>query len=129
MRQPEQQHYAGGCHCSRVRFEFTAPSELEVLRCNCSICQRIDYLHLVVPHSCFTLLTDPAVLTEYRFNTGAARHLFCSQCGIKAYYQPRSHPACWSVNARCVDGLDPARLKITDFDGRHWSAAQAELTQ
>lgn len=98
------------------------------MRCNCSMCSRTDYLHWFVPHADFTLLTDPAALTEYRFNTGAARHLFCRRCGIKAYYQPRSHPDCWSVNARCVDGLELDSLSIETFDGRNWRAAHAALT-
>lgn len=127
MQQLHKQLYSGGCHCGGVRFEFYAPSKLEVLRCNCSICNRIDYLHLLAPHTDFTLLTDPAVLSEYRFNTGTACHLFCSRCGIKSYYQPRSHPDCWSVNARCVDNLALTDLSITGFDGQHWSAAQAGL--
>jgi len=51
----------------------------------------------------FTLLTPVDALTDYRFGSGAAAHLFCKVCGIKSYYQPRSHPDCYSVNLRCVD--------------------------
>eukprot|EP00958_Prasinococcus_capsulatus_P019095 scaffold2306_cov282-Prasinococcus_capsulatus_cf.AAC.1 len=32
-------------------------------------------------------------LTEYRFGTHRARHLFCSTCGICSFYVPRCAPA------------------------------------
>lgn len=41
--------HTGGCHCGRVRFEVQAPAKLDVLECNCSICSKAGYLHLVVP--------------------------------------------------------------------------------
>ena len=92
--------HTGGCHCGRVRFEVTAPRRLEVKDCDCSICSKCGYLHLIVPRSSFKLLSGSEVLTTYEFNTGTAKHLFCSVCGIKAFYIPRSHPDGYSVNAR-----------------------------
>ena len=62
--------HSGGCHCGRVRFEVQAPAEIEVLDCNCSICTKTGYLHLIVPAAQFRLLTDAAALTNYQFNTG-----------------------------------------------------------
>lgn len=121
------QQYTGGCHCGDVRYQFESSSIQKVLRCNCSLCSSNDYLHWFVPHEKFTLLTDPSALTEYRFNTGQARHLFCARCGVKSYYQPRSHPESWSVNARCVDGLGLGELQISLFDGQNWSAARTQL--
>ena len=114
----------GGCHCRAVRFvaKFTPP--LELLDCNCSICDKTGFLHLIVPHADFTLLSGTESLTSYRFGTGTAEHLFCRICGIKSFYQPRSHPACWSVNFRCLDpghGLEPV---IRGVDGRGWGAAR-----
>jgi hypothetical protein len=39
---------------------------------------------------------------------------------------PRSDPDKIDVNARCLDGIDPAVLQPTKFfDGRNWEAAQA----
>lgn len=61
------------------------------------------FLHLIVPASRFRLLSGGDDLSDYRFNTRAARHLFCRHCGIKSFYVPRSHPAGYSVNARCLD--------------------------
>ena len=119
--------YRGGCHCGRVRFEVEAPPRLEVLDCNCSMCSKTAYLHLIVAKAQFRLVMGADTLTDYRFNTGAARHLFCSVCGIKSYYVPRSHPDGYSVNARCLDDIALLELVVTPFDGRHWERAAAAL--
>jgi hypothetical protein len=112
----------GGCHCGQVRFEVTAPTQLRVSECNCSICAKSGYLHLIVPKTRFKLLSGEAHLTNYRFNTRTAQHLFCSVCGVKAFYIPRSHPNGYSVNARCLDEVAIEDLTIVPFDGRHWEA-------
>lgn len=121
------QLYRGGCHCGALRFSFRGPEQLAVIECNCSICSMSGYLHVTVPHAAFELLTALDARAEYTFGTGAARHWFCHHCGIKSYYQPRSHPDCYSVNLRCIEG-GSARLGLLErFDGRHWEAAAARL--
>jgi hypothetical protein len=117
----------GGCHCGAVRFEAEVPHAVEVLDCNCSICARTGFRHVIVPHSDFTLVTGQEALASYRFGTGAADHLFCRTCGVKSFYQPRSHPEALSVNLNALD--DAAGLEITarPFDGRNWEAARATL--
>ena len=111
---------AGGCHCGQVRFEVSAPAQLRVSDCNCSICTKSGYLHLIVSKPDFKLLAGADALTNYQFNTGTARHLFCSICGVKSFYVPRSHPQGYSVNARCLDDVEIADLTIEPFDGRNW---------
>ena len=117
----------GGCHCGAVRFEIDVPPQVEVLDCNCSMCAKTGFLHLIVPAADFRLTSDPKALSEYRFNTGTARHLFCATCGIKSFYVPRSHPDSYSVNLRALD--DPAAIEttITPYDGRNWEAAREAL--
>src|SRR5687768_4892072 len=95
--------HRGGCHCGQVRFELEAPAQLEVLECNCSLCQKLGYLHLLIPKSQFKLISGGELLTKYQFNTHTATHLFCKVCGVKSFYVPRSHPDDYSVNARCLD--------------------------
>jgi hypothetical protein len=112
--------HSGGCHCGKVRFEAVAPSRLTVLECNCSICAKSGYLHLIVPKSRFRLLQGEHFLTTYAFNTGVAKHLFCSVCGIKSFYVPRSHPDGYSVNARCLDMGTVEAMTIELFNGREW---------
>jgi hypothetical protein len=112
--------HKGGCHCGRVRFEVDAPAELVIDDCNCSMCSKTGFLHLIVTKDRFRLTQGQDVLTNYTFNTGTARHLFCSTCGIKSFYVPRSHPDGFSVNARCLDPGTVAGMKIHSVDGRNW---------
>lgn len=119
--------HRGGCHCGRVRFDIDAPATLDVLDCNCSMCRMTGFLHLIVPASRFLLIAGADDLTEYRFNTGTARHLFCRHCGVKAFYVPRSHPDGWSVNARCLDPGTVERVNITPFDDNNREAATAAI--
>ncbi len=117
----------GGCHCGAVRFEAALPDAVEAQSCNCSICERTGFVHIIVPKSRFRLLEGQAALTSYRFNTGAADHLFCLVCGIKSFYRPRSNPDGWSVNGRCLDEADSLDIRIEPFDGRNWEAHAADL--
>jgi hypothetical protein len=112
--------HSGGCHCGGVRFEVVAPARLAVTECDCSICAKSAYLHLIVPRNRFRLLTGADVLTTYEFNTGTAKHLFCSVCGIKAFYVPRSHPDGYSVNARCLEDGTVEGLSVVPSDGKNW---------
>src|SRR5947199_6755780 len=118
--------HCGGCHCGRVRFEVVAPARLQVSDCDCSICTKSGYLHLVVPKSRFKLLSGSEILTTYQFNTQTAKHLFCSVCGIKAFYVPRSHPDGYSVNARCLDEGSVKGMKVRKFNGADWEKAARE---
>ncbi|MEZ4382294.1 MAG: GFA family protein [Nannocystaceae bacterium] len=117
--------HAGACHCGAVRFEVEAPAEVEVLTCNCSICARTGYLHLIVDRDRLHLLQGAEVLADYRFGTGTARHHFCRICGVKPFYVPRSKPDGYSVNLRCVDRRGLRRVDVVAFDGRDWEAAFA----
>jgi len=120
--------HCGGCHCGRVRFEADGPTHLQVLDCNCSICNMAGFLHWIVPLSRFRLLCGSDVLLTYTFGTGAAQHLFCGVCGIKAFYVPRSNPDGMDINVRCLDD-DPRRaLSVEPFDGRDWERSGATLT-
>ncbi len=119
---------AGGCHCGAVRFEIDVPPTVNVLDCNCSICSKTGFLHLIVAAGDFRLLTDPVALTTYSFGTHTAQHLFCTRCGIKSFYRPRSHPEGWSVNLRALDNASALTATITPYDGRGgWEAARSGL--
>lgn len=115
--------HRGGCHCRRVRFEVDAPARIDVLDCTCSICRMSGFLHLIVPAARFRLIDGEDALTEYRFNTGAAKHLFCRHCGIKSFYVPRSHPDGYSVNARCLDAGTVESMTVAAFDDNNRDAA------
>jgi len=116
------QTYEGGCHCGKVRFRVTAELA-RVSDCNCSICTKKGFLHLIVPPDQFELLSGKEALTTYRFNTGTAQHTFCRHCGIHSFYVPRSDPDKIDVNVRCLEGIDLSTLTPTKFDGQRWEEA------
>ena len=120
MTGDEMVTHTGGCHCGAVRFEVVAPKKLRVSDCNCSICSKAGYLHLIVPAERFRLLSGAEVLKTYSFNTQTAKHLFCSVCGIKSFYVPRSHPDGYSVNARCIESPTVEEMVVTPTNGRDW---------
>lgn len=111
--------YAGGCHCGAVRFEVDVDRH-EALDCNCSICTKKGFLHLIVTKDHFRILRGEDALAVYTFNTGVAKHMFCPTCGIHPFYVPRSHPDGWDVNVRALDGDALSRFAIAPFDGRRW---------
>ena len=113
---------AGGCHCGAVRFEAELDAVVEAQTCNCSMCEKTGFVHVIVPENRFRLTQGSEALTTYTFNTQVARHLFCSVCGVKSFYRPRSNPDGWSVNARCLDDADGLDIRIEAFDGRNWEA-------
>ncbi|MGA8261147.1 MAG: GFA family protein [Arenicellales bacterium] len=112
--------YTGGCHCGKVRYRVTGPDTLTVSQCNCSICGKSGYLALIVERDQFELLQGEKHLTQYQFNSFTAKHLFCSHCGIKSFYVPRSYPEGISVNARCLDSPSVGDMIVKRFDGQHW---------
>lgn len=119
--------YRGGCHCGAVRFEVDAAQPMRVIDCNCSMCARTGFLHLVVPASKFRLLSGADKLACYTFGTGVAQHLFCVTCGIKSYDVPRSNPDGFSINVRCLDRYPELPMSIEPFDGRDWESGGAAL--
>lgn len=111
--------YQGSCHCQAVTFEVEAPENIEPINCNCSICSKSGFLHLIVPLSKFTLLSGEQAISTYTFGTGVAKHTFCSVCGIKPFYTPRSNPDGIDVNVNCLD-TKPTSVNSTNFDGQNW---------
>lgn len=118
---------AGGCHCGAVRFEADLPAVIEAQSCNCSMCERTGFIHVIVPESRFRLTKGEGALTSYRFNTGVAEHLFCPVCGVKSFYRPRSNPDGWSINARCLDDREALDIQVSAFDGQNWEAHAGDL--
>ena len=109
----------GGCHCGAVRYRVTVRSR-EAVECNCSVCAKKGYLHLIVAEEDFELLRGADAITTYTFGTHTAKHHFCSRCGVHSYYRPRSHPERVDVNIRCLDGVEPSDFSFYSFDGQSW---------
>lgn len=111
----------GGCHCGDVRFEVELINGLHTARrCNCSFCRMRGAVGVSGRPGGLRILTGRDRLTCYRFNTGAARHFFCSRCGIYTHHERRSRPGEYGVNIACLDGLSPFDLASVDvLDGIH----------
>ena len=120
--------HQGGCHCGQVRFEVEAPAVIEATDCNCSICHKSGFLHLIVAKADVRLLQGEDSLVTYTFNPGVARHRFCRHCGVKSFYIPRSHPDGYSVNVRCLDADTVEGVNITTFDGANWEKNVSKLS-
>ncbi|TXS93898.1 GFA family protein [Parahaliea maris] len=118
--------HQGSCHCGAVTFEVDAPEVIEADYCNCSICKKSGYLHLIVPLGKFRLLSGEDSLSTYTFNTGVAQHTFCTQCGIKPFYTPRSNPDGVDVNVHCLD-TENLVVNVTEFDGQNWEQNAQKL--
>ena len=118
--------HTGGCHCGKVKFEVEAPTQLRVTECNCSICSKSGYLHLIVPHEKFRLVEGEEHLIKYEFNTKTAKHYFCKTCGIKSFYIPRSHPDGYSVNVRCIESDTIESIEVIPSNGKEWEKLYPE---
>ncbi|MEM6899396.1 MAG: GFA family protein [Pseudomonadota bacterium] len=117
----------GGCHCGAVRFQVELPDSFEVEDCNCSICAKSGNIHVIAPAAHFELISGQDRLTEYTFNKGTANHLFCSVCGIKSFYIPRSNPDGVAITWRCLDDWQDLGVTICPFDGQNWEANAGRL--
>jgi hypothetical protein len=119
--------HTGNCHCGAVQIEVDAPEDIEAYECNCSMCQRTGFLHLIARKGAFRLVKGADALATYTFNTGVAQHYFCKVCGCRPYYVPRSNPDGFSVNVRCLDVATIRSVKILPFDGKDWESSGASL--
>lgn len=98
----------GGCHCGAVRFHVRLVDGLRSpRRCTCSICRMRGAVAVTANLGDLAITAGEDMLTEYRFNTGVARHYFCSRCGIYTHHQRRSNPSELGVNVACLDGVSP----------------------
>jgi hypothetical protein len=115
----------GSCHCGGVRFAVQV-GELRALDCNCSICRKKGFLHVISESADFRLLSGRELLTTYTFNSGVAKHHFCSVCGIHPFYVPRSHPDGFSINARCLE-RPLEDFEVQPFDGQNWEETVEQI--
>ena len=119
--------YEGMCHCGKVHFTVWIESPLIIEECNCSICSKTAYLHILIPRTNLRRLVGASHLESYAFGTNTATHLFCKTCGVKTFYVPRSHPRDYSVNARCLKDFEITTHKIEQFDGQNYESNVAAL--
>ena len=106
------------CHCGTVRFRVRLSEGLtSARRCDCSLCRMRGGVAVTAGLDGVEVLEGTEALTEYRFNTGVARHFFCSKCGVYTYHRRRSNPNEYGVNAACLEGVSPfdfAEVRVED---------------
>lgn len=108
MTNPDIDHADGACHCGAVRFHVRLSEGLRnPRRCTCSMCRMRGAVAVTAEVGDLTVTSGEEFLTEYRFNTGVARHFFCSRCGIYTHHQRRSNPSELGVNVACLEGVSP----------------------
>ena len=106
------------CHCGSVRLRVRLSDGLNsARRCDCSLCRMRGAVAVTAGLGGVEVLASADTLTEYRFNTGVARHFFCSKCGIYTHHRRRSNPNEFGVNAACLEGVSPfdfAEVMVND---------------
>ena len=112
----------GACHCGAVKFTVELPAELRGGRCDCSICAMKGAVTVGTTLDGLEVTEGEDQLTLYRFNTGVAKHWFCSQCGSYTFHQRRSDPDTYGVNVACL-GFNPYHdfPDVAVVDGVHHS--------
>jgi hypothetical protein len=119
--------HAGGCHCGAVRFEADIDLSKGASGCNCTVCVKRGAAGVIVKPHALRLLSGKEALGEYAWGTRSGTFYFCSRCGINVFGHgdiPQIGGAYASINVHCLDGIDPATLKLVYWDGRHdnWQA-------
>ena len=108
--------YRGSCHCGKTQFEVDADLD-HVRSCDCSLCRRRGTLLHRVEAADLRLLTPLEDLTLYQWHTKTAKDYFCPICGMLPFRRPRTAPHLWSVNVRCLEGVDLAAIPVEHLRG------------
>jgi hypothetical protein len=104
--------HKASCHCGAVVLELSLPDGIvNPRRCDCSICRRKGTVMASIPLSGIRIVSGEEQLTLYQFNTGIARHYFCSICGIYTHHQRRSSPEEFGYNVGCLEGVNPFDIR------------------
>jgi len=112
--------YEGSCHCGKAR--FSVDLDLDHVRvCDCSICLKRGALVYRVQEKDFRALTPLKELTLYQWHTRTAKDYFCPVCGILPFRRPRTAPELWTINVRCLEGIDLATIPVENVQGANLS--------
>jgi hypothetical protein len=96
------------CHCKAIQFEVKLSDGLNTARrCTCSFCRMRGAVAVTAELGGIKFISGQSLLTLYQFNTGTAKHYFCSVCGIYTHHQRRSNPNEYGVNVACLEGVSP----------------------
>jgi hypothetical protein len=110
------QTYKGSCHCGKISFEVDM--ELDHVRvCDCSICKKRGALNHRVEESQLRINIPLDELGLYEWRTKVAKDYFCPVCGILPFRRPSDAPEIWTVNVRCLEGVELESIPIKKVFG------------
>ena len=124
----ERKNHNASCHCGAVEFTVRLSDEFNTIRrCTCSYCSMRGAVAVSAQLADIIITKGEDKLSEYQFNSGTAKHFFCSNCGIYTHHQRRSNPEQFGVNVACIDGVSPFDFEeVVVYDGvNHPSDRQA----
>jgi hypothetical protein len=118
------------CHCGAVELELHLPNGVvDPRHCDCSICRRKGAVVASVSLSGLVVKKGHDALRLYQFNTRAAKHYFCSICGIYTHHQRRSSPDQYGYNVGCLEGVNPFDLgPVHVYDGINHPSDRRRVT-
>ncbi len=100
--------HEGACHCGTVRFRVRLSDGFATARrCTCSYCRMRGAVAVSARLDGLEIVDGEGALSLYTFNTGSAKHWFCSRCGIYTHHQRRSKPDEYGINVACLAGVSP----------------------
>ena len=79
----------------------------------------------IVPETALAVLSGKDCLTCYTWNTGLAKHYFCSMCGVYVFHRKRAMQKHFSINVFCLDQFDWRVLPVRATDGIGMSVVAA----
>jgi hypothetical protein len=88
-----------------------------VRMCDRSLCRRRGALNHRVEEQDFRLLTPIKELSLYQWHTMTAKDYFCPKCSILPFRRPRTAPQLWTINVRCLEGVDLSAIPIKHVYG------------
>lgn len=117
--------YEGGCHCGSIRYQFTAPFNLEnmpVRTCSCSFCIKSGGRYTAHPEGHLTVTIQAgAQTTRYRFGHQTADFHICKTCGGNPYVSCTIENRLYAVlNVNSLDQADHLARQLApvkDFSG------------
>jgi len=111
------------CHCGEVEIQINLRDNIDkLMRCNCSMCKRKGTMVTTINKEDLKIVKGKDKIKTYQFNTGVAKHHFCSECGIHTHNLRRSNPNTFGINVGCIDEIrnnELFRLKTVINDGQN----------
>ena len=97
------EQHQGGCHCGRVRYEFSG-ALVDIAHCHCSICRRVSgglvTTWITLPRSAFAWVAGTPA--QYESSSTCVRS-FCSNCGAHLALTTRLSPEGIDVTIATLD--------------------------